>query len=385
MKKIRILAILIIISFLLVSCTNVDDNTKSVAQDDLKIEPLQIETNAEIAFFDNESIFYFTDEITSKESDVVCKTLAEYNFKDKKTKKITSFEDISTHSGSITRSDNTLYMPLSTNDENILFKIDVNKNSSKEIKKWNTFPPLSYVYYLRGNLILFGPDVIDQLTTHYYINKISLTDNKEVNIVKKKIKNNNGELISCVDVDESYIYAFSIKASDDSQKYSIIKYGLNGEEIDRYDFDLKAFLHPFETLANQDDAIINVYKEKDYFILNTINGKVFIFKLNMNQLQPIEIPENFYKMNPSGFRFLDYNGSSDFAYFINTFENNNVITVFNYITEEFTSLELANDNMYSYFRNAQGNLIVRKTNNQNSIEFYYYRIDSPTLNQKLDQ
>lgn len=379
MKKISYLTILILISFLLSSCSLERTMNSPNGKENIAVHlPLKIDADAEVFFFNDEKLYYFTDEINSENPNLVNKTLHEYKFEDKKSNTLSSFADISVYSGSKTLTDNKLYLPLTQNNHNILVEINLENNSSKTIKKWMAFPPLTYVYNLNNNLILFGPNSLDNSTIEYSINKINPVNNKEVNIVKKEIKNQRGELISCIDVDGNYIYAFSITATNKEQKYNIIKYDLTGKQVSIYPFDLKTFLNPDKTLADQDDAIFNIYKEKDYFILNTLNGRVFIFKLINNKLQPVKIPDNFCTKNPSGFRFIEYyDGESDFAYFYNTFENNNVVIVFNYLTEEFTSLEFPKDNsIYHYFRNAKGDLIVKKSKDQNLSQFYYYDIDT---------
>lgn len=381
MKKIRFMTILTLISFLLSSCTSVKhvNSPKNKENTPLKI-PLEIDSNAEISFFTNGKLYYFNDEFNKEKPELANKILSEYSIMDKKSKILSSFPDISDYSGSITLNKNKLYLPLYQNNTNVLFEINLQNNHTRIMKKWNAFPPFAFIYNLKNNLILFGPNSLNNTTLEYYINTINLVDNKEVNIVKKEIKNHVGELISCLDVDGNNIYAFSITATKNDQKYSIIKYDITGKQINIYPFDLQMFLNPAKTLADQDDAIFSIYKEKNYFIFNTLNGRVFIFKLINDKLEPVTVPDKFYKKNPSGFRFIEYfDGKSDFAYFYNTFNNNNVVTVFNYLTEEFTSLKFPKDNsVYNYFRNAHGDLVVKKSSkDQNLSRFYYYTIDHP--------
>lgn len=372
MKKIKFFTIPVLIVLFIFTACNSDRQKQTINENSPKSVPVQINADAEIIVFDNQKLYYFMDKTGTPKTDLEEKTLFEYNFIDKKSRNVSSFADISTFSGSTVLVDNTLYIPLATNIQNILVKINIEKGSWETIKRWETFPPISYVYSIKNNLILFGPNSINSSTTDYYINKMNLNGKEEKNIVKKRIKNKNGELISCIDVDENSIYAFSITSNGNDESYSIIKYDMNGKQCSTYPLDLKFFLNPVKTLVDQDDAISGIYKEKDYFILNSLNGRVFIFKLINNKLQSVKIPENFYKDNPSGFRFMDYHGDSDFAYFYNTFKSNNEVSVFNYSSGKISSFEIPEHNkIYSYIRNAHGDLIIKTSNDQNSNPFYY--------------
>lgn len=380
MKKISLLIILIFILCLISSCNSNRENI-ILKERDLKVISSKMESKSNIVFLNNEKLYYFTDIVNKETPDLANETLYEYNFNDKNTKKINTFTNIAVSSGSKALYNNSVYIPLATNIENTLYKIDTKSRSLEVIKKWITFPPLAYVYTVDDNLILFGPKTSDGITIEYYINKIDLNSNNEKNIITKKMKNKKGETISCIDVDKEFIYAFSISATGDKEIYNIIQYDLNGKQSNVYPFDLKAFLDPTATLTGEDDAISKLYKEKDYFILNTLNGRVFIFKMVNNKLIPIKIPEKFYKNNPSGFHFIEYyDGKSEVAYFTNLSEENNIITIFNYSTEKFTTLELPNDieNQYNFDRNARGDLIVKKVNKKDisKVEYYYINFKS---------
>ncbi|MFJ7953980.1 hypothetical protein ACIQZG_20985 [Lysinibacillus sp. NPDC096418] len=384
MKKICHLGILILISFLLSACSSdrpMDSTTESTV---LNI-PLKIDNDAEIVFFNNENLYYFTDETNDEKPDLAKKILHEYSFADQKSNILSSYNDVSIYSGSKVLNGNNLYLSLTQNNNNILAEINLKNKSSKIIKKWITNPSLAYVYTLKNNVILFGPNSLDESSIEYSIDAFNPVNGKEENVVKKEIKDQKGEILPSLDVDGDYIYAFSITANDDEHEYNIIKYDLTGKQVSIYPFDLKAFLKPSKTLVDQDDAIFKIYKEKEYFILNTLNGRVFIFKLINNKLQPVEIPDAFYKENPSGFRFIEYyEGESDFAYFYNTFENNNVITVFNYLSEEITTLKFPKENsIYNYFRNATGDLIVNKRTEQGLNKFNYYDFETLLKNYEV--
>lgn len=377
MKKIGFMILLILSLSLLSSCTSSQEDIVVKEESNKNILP-QIPADSEIVFFDNQKLFYFTFESDSKTPDLANQTLYEYDIKENKTIKINTFSNIAISSDSKALHQNNFYMHLATNEQNHLVKVDTNTHSSEIIKKWSTFPTFAYVYTLDNNLILFGPNSIGS-ATEYYINKINLTDNSEVNIVAKKIENQKGELIASLDVDEKFIYAFSIASNGVNETYSIIKYDINGKQLSVYPFDLESFIS-MKTLLNEDDAIIRIYKEKNYFILNTINGRVFIFKISNDKLEPIKIPEKFFINNPAGYHFLEYyDGDSNYAYFINTFEQNNIIEVFNCETETFTTIKLTedNNNINKYYRNAKGDLIIKKSNKQDIYKIQYIYENSP--------
>lgn len=137
------------------------------------------------------------------------------------------------------------------------------------------------------------------------------------------------------------------------------------------------FIVPLKTIIGQDDGISCLYKEGKYFIINTLNGRVFIFKLEKGSLKSVKIPEKLYKDIAPGFHFIKYlNGDAKFAYFENNFDHDNVILVFDYKTERFKSLELPSDkeSIYDFIRNSGGDLIVKKRQkNYNQFEYFYLK------------
>ena len=381
MKKISHVVILIILAISLSGCLSEQPSELPTEKNDFN-ESLNIDKNAEIALFNNENLFYFTSETNEETPDLTTMILYEYNFVDQKSKELSSYEDVSIYSGSKVLQGEKLYLPLTHNTDNILAEVNLENNSSKIIKQWETNPPLAFVYGLNQNIILFGPNTLEDSTFEYAIDTFNPDNNKETNLVNTEVKDQQGELIPTIDVEGDYIYALSITVQQNEHQYQIIKYDKNGKQISMYPFDLKAYFNPSATLVDQDDAIYRLYKEQDYFILNTLNGRVFIFKLVNNNLQPVPIPKEFYKENPSGFRFIEYyDGESDFGYFYNTFDHKNVITVFNYLTEEITTFDFPEDKSnYFYFRNAKGDLIVHKSNDEGLSEFNYYNVESLTKN-----
>lgn len=380
MKKVNLLILLIFILGLLSSCASPSQNTTiKITEKDLTSLPISGKGDSEIIYFNKDKIYYSKDIVNDQTPDLADKILFEYAIKRRQINKVHTLSNISMSSGSKAIHSNNLYIPFSTNKENILLKVNMDNHNAEIIKEWNTFPPLSYVYNLDNYLFLFGPKS-NGGQIEYYIDKIDLNNNKEVNIVTKNMNNKKGQLIASIDAEDKYLYAFSINATGDKDLYRIVQYDMNGRECNSYPFDLAAFLSGKKTLYHEDDAISKIYKEKDYFILNTLNGRVFIFKILKDKLEPIKMPEKFYKDNPAGYHFLEYyDNKSNFAYFINTFGINNVIEVFNYLTGEFSSLELPKDNncSYIYYRNAGGDLIIKKTNDEDINQVYYYYINCP--------
>jgi len=379
MKKISLLINLTILLLLLSSCSTDPQISPLLETDNKELtldKPLNIDDNSEISFFNNEKLYFFTSETVKKDTESANMNFYEYIFDQEKSNIINSFTDITFHTGSKTIIDDKLYFPLTQNNQNILLEIRMENKKTKTIKKWTSYPPFSYVFNTNNHIVLFGPNTPDNSKIEYSIDTLNLENNQENNIVKKIIKDGEGELISSIDVDGEYIFAFSTTIKNNKHEYSVIKYDLTGKEIIKYPFDLQSFFKTDKTLINKDDTIFSMYKEGNYFILNTLNGRIFIFKLIDNQLQAVKIPENYYEENPSGFHFMEYTDEeSDFAYFYNSFEKNNEVTVFNYLTEEFTTIGFPKEetSLYEFFRNAKGDLIVKRTNNSSANDFFHFK------------
>ena len=191
MKKIRLFILIVIILCMATACSNDKEATKTTipkveSKSHMELIPIQIPTKAEIVFFNNQKLYYYTDVFETKTPENANKTLNEYDFNSKTSKPLFSVADITTYSASFALNQGNIYLPFSTNNvDSILVKANMEKGSTEIIKKWKTFPPLAYVYAIDDNLILFGPNEVGE-STEYYVNKINLGTMKEKKIIFKK-------------------------------------------------------------------------------------------------------------------------------------------------------------------------------------------------------
>lgn len=385
-KKILLVLILVLLILSFCSCLkNKEQSTASnfsVAQNNFEV--LNIPLNAEIIFFDNSNILYLLSDQEINNDQQTEKTLFKYNFKEHKKYELTKFNNAITATESIACHGKKIYLPYKTSsNRNVLLEIDMESNSFKAIKQWDADTVFSYIYSIDNVLILFSIDAIDSEVTEYNIKQINLSDYSKKNIVSKRFSNKEAEFIPAIDVDDKYIYALLVKQVNEKQNYHIIKYDLGGNALKSYKLDLKNFIEQVNPSNKNDvekDIIFNIYKENNYFILTTLNGRISIFQQNKDGIDSIEVPKDLYEDFPSGYNFLNHLGKDNqFAYFVNPNKSKNTMYVFDYTTGEFTSINFSTDknNINVYYRNETGDILLKKMNlySINKQQYFYLKED----------
>lgn len=105
-------------------------------------------------------------------------------------------------------------------------------------------------------------------------------------------------MVSSICVEDNYIYSFEANESNFNVNYEIVRYDQLGNEEEVYPLELNSFLNPTEPDAIP-DAVFDIYKSGDYFILSTLNQRKTIYRDDRGNLKKITIPTDLYEDFPS--------------------------------------------------------------------------------------
>lgn len=356
------------------SDTSVESYISKVSYENLTNNKIPLDGEANILLIDNKRVYYYIDELNSLSQDLSNQALYYFDIASGQTGRIGIIESIAGGSGSVAMLGEKILLPLAKQgNQNVLFQIKLETESIEIAKQWTAFPPLSYVYSTEKEFIIFGPDVIDHSLTRYYIDKIDISNGQQDTIIESFHGEEGGTLISCVDIDQNNIYTYTISGKDKEESYAIFVYDFNGKKKESYALDLK------KSLKNE-DVVVNLYKFNEFFILNTLNGCNYIFQKTEDALKELKTPDVLFKNG--GYRVIEsYDGEIEEMYFMNTFHDSEKLIIFSH-NASFHTIEFPKyENMsYSFYRNARGDLLVKKIAGDNLEKKEFFLIDNQSLN-----
>lgn len=390
MKAKTIILLLLLETLVLSACASPSDDHKTDNDDKKYMNQLSLPADAELLSFNNGDLFYFMDKTTDSKDDLFAdKVLYSYSIKNNQKKQLADLKHISYATASVALSKGKLYLPCQMGDhQNELFEIDIDKSTVDSRLSWTADTVFSYIFSSNDKLVLFCIDAINAKDTEYSIRVIDI-ENDEVTVIAKQIANSEyGTAISSIDVDNGYIYAFLVSNSKGTPAYSIEKYDLKGNVCDKINLKLEHFLEYTDINNKEDqetDMVFDLYVGGEYFILNTINGRVNIFEQEEGEVHSIDVPKEMYEKFPSSYKYLSSLGNGRSAYFVNAFTGHHTLYLFDYSMGKFTPIDFPyNSNcMYFYVRNQKGDLVIKVIDMAHDDQTSYYYLDSEKLSREL--
>jgi len=95
--------------------------------------------------------------------------------------------------------------------------------------------------------------------------------------------------------------------------YQILRFEPNGE-ADSFQVDLSELIE-VDTNGLSNDVIMYMEKIGDYFVLQTLNGRLYLLMMTDDSIQTTEIDSQFYRSVPGGYSFLtDINPNTNNLY-----------------------------------------------------------------------
>lgn len=264
---------------------------------------------------------------------------------------------------------NCLYVTGSIQGEsNGIHQIDLTTLELRTIMQIDKDAGFVSVYQVKNSVILFYVSLSSETSMAYQIYSIDLTT-LNYSVILKEYINGEGTCVSCICVDEQYIYSYEITIHNDSPEYQIVMYTVDGVVAHRYPMDLADFITVQNKTSN--DSVNTMCKKGDYLILNTINGRIKIFKLGEKSMEGIKIPHNLYKNIPSDYHLYDSIGK-DYNSFIISNSHLPQIYLFNADTGKLTGISVItqSDEYFQFISSYEGLTIVKAGSASESSSFY---------------
>ena len=348
---------------------NLEDELSVVSIDKEQFDFLDFRVDSDILLFCNENIYYSIVDPLSSNPEEPYKTLYVYNVNERSDSEIFRFKDSRYSSGdALAVYEDRLYLVCDTDEgSKVLNEIDLKTYRSHTIKEWQENTLFSGVYKIGDQIVLCNINIWED-ETEYTITLIDSISLKETDVLRARADFQSGVIVKCISVDADYIYAFKETYFSDNSNtnHSISVYDSAGNNIRNISVDLNAFLDKSDELKMVDrDSIFDLYKEGEYFIFGSLNGRINIQSFNeKNETEQLEIPEPLYINLPGGYNFLKSPSIDNaYSYIVNPFTGENTMYIFDNSTANFKSISLPYDinHLNRYYRNERGDLLIEET------------------------
>ncbi|MCL2400139.1 MAG: hypothetical protein FWC91_10435 [Defluviitaleaceae bacterium] len=191
----------------------------------------------------------------------------------------------------------------------IKFNASLNTYEEKESKIiWESKDSLAVNFFIESDImIILAPHDMDSYRK-FDIVKLDLSSGDYQVILTKSlyVPLFTGDRVFDIFVENSRIYMFRRTIDSRGDRHYIDVYDFYGNKIISYPLDLLRFI--FLPSIGDRDSELDFFKFHNYFIFNTLNRRVAIFKLVDNELVRVELPRKFQEL---GFTLFNDNLLSD--------------------------------------------------------------------------
>ena len=207
-----------------------------------------------------------------------------------------------------------------------------------------------------GNQLLLLNITSDQNECNtYHLELLNPNGTDRSIIAERNASSEAGSYISCIDTDEKYIYAFEECIHMSKRTYQILRFEPNGE-ADSFQVDLSELIE-VDTNGLSNDVIMYMEKIGDYFVLQTLNGRLYLLMMTDDSIQTTEIDSQFYRSVPGGYSFLtDINPNTNNLYILSQ-NTDTKIYLFNPRMANFREINLP-ENEKLYFCSGYGSKVL---------------------------
>ena len=230
--------------------------------------------------------------------------------------------------------------------------------------------PNSYVNLFATNhyLIIFEARIVDVYFV-YEVIKLNLYDGSESTILKKmfSMNENVGQGISDIFVCNNLIYVYRFKTDASGDEHSFIDVvEFCGHILQTYLLEINYFLYMTE--VSDEDTIIGIYKQGDYFIITSIHNRIAIFRAQDEGLVVVDVPDSFTRIGGATL-IGGFSPSNNLTYF---WDFNSTLYIFDLLSEQFfpTTLTIQqppndslrvfqSDRITNIHRNSDGDILVQ--------------------------
>ncbi len=402
MKKQLIITVLIFFAFLAVSCSKQEQETIGKFNDESiqcrELQSIDLEKNGvtvtenmnddvnEVIYFDNSKLVYFVDQESSNPDTSNCEVYL-YDKRTGDSNLITEVLDVNASKGDICVLGNKVYYAFWCMTDvaayNTLMELDLEKKTAQLIPIENATMLFVDIAVTDNNVFILKRNEVDSRRTDYIVERLDGQEFTEISSVTYI----SGESEQDVDEGEYYLdfvgeedYLYLFRGGVGRTNYGFIRMTEDGEikencEIDLQD-DLKLEMEEFISMDGEEeedsDLPWEILKNGDYYIINTLNNRNFIFRKEGNKFVKLHTPKQL------GSKDLTYRskivtefGQGRYIYFKEIKDNS--LYVFDTQTETFGRFNVkAGGEIGSIMRNKDNQFLFSVTRKDGMDDYILY-------------
>ena len=321
MKKQSIIMVLLYFALLFVSCSRQEQETIGKTKDESieckELQSIDLEKNGvsvieymdedvnEVIYFDNNKLVYFVDKESSNPDTSNCEVYL-YDKSTGDNKFIIEVSDVNASKGDICVLGKKVYYAFFRMTDvaayNCLMELDLEKKTAQLIPIENATMLFVDIAVTDNHVFILKRNEVDSRRTDYIVERLDGQELKEISSVtyragKSEKDADEGEYYLDFVGEEDYLYLF--RGGVGREDYSFLCMTENGEikencKIDLQD-DLKLEMEDFTSLDGEEeedsDLPWEILKNGDYYIINTLNNRNFLFRKEGNKFVKIHVPK----------------------------------------------------------------------------------------------
>lgn len=350
---------------------------KEICLSDKKPLLLDSQQYSNIIYFDSKNLVYTKDGNINQKLDSINQLFFYYNITTQETTFLIEIENFSFSTQDIALLYNHLYYPLTINNGQIIdciLEISFEDLSTSLHKNNGTYHNVARLETGKNDIYKYYQIDSSADETDFYIDKLNLKGPAD-NIIYAKYKNNSGEILVSSCIYKNKIYTFSTVLNKEPG-YCIKEYTLDGQITMEYYINLDSFLKLKE--VEDYDVVYRIFRVNNYFIINTLNKRVKIYKIISNKLDEIKTPTSFESLLGANI-IENYGTESGLVYFQGS-ENTNLFYIFNTTICDIYQYKFIMNEMQiiNTIRDTTGNIAITAIDSKG--EYKYYLIDKHFFN-----
>ena len=300
--------------------TSVIKNTDAILADQLDITDIPSGSSI-ICSYDNYVVYLQQVEDSSEpESDnkMYEQNMYRYNIENHKIEHIASLgKCFSSINEAVYINDKIFYSCQDEKNHQQLFEIDMKDNITKTVFSREKDTIFSFIRKTDDAAILLSKSALSATETEYLIERIDAKTGEVAEIVKEIAKDTDdswsGKFISAMDIYDNIIYTYEVsKENGDFIKCYTSTGGLKNEYKVN---DSESFFGSQNQDAPEEfrDTLWSIIADNGYIMLNTLNERHALYKIEGNELQAVSIPD-----------VLHVNIPGDYSYSADSFADNRI-------------------------------------------------------------
>lgn len=179
-------------------------------------------------------------------------------------------------------------------------------------------------------------------------------------ITEKKYVSGAGEYIVCMEVDGAYIYTFERETDGTDNQCRISRYGPEGG-AENYPVDLSELII-VDADGISKDVVVEMEKIGQFFVLSTLNRRLYVLRLTDDGIQKEPIDEKFYQPLRGKYSFLSTMGPEADSLYIQSIRDNTMILRFDGETANFQEIQLPDSPRLIFCGGSYGPWVVAQEN-----------------------